>query len=76
MDISGKTQFFKWLILLAHLGGAAALIGASYSGCNTTLTVLLLTIAGGLNGAAFAGFGVSWDLLQTTYDNTMYEKMN
>jgi hypothetical protein len=36
-----------------------ALIGASYSGCNATVTVILLTVAGGINGAAFAGFGVN-----------------
>ncbi|CAL8075246.1 unnamed protein product [Orchesella dallaii] len=45
--------------LSAHAGAALALIGASYSGCDTTLTIFLLTLAVALNGAAFAGFGVN-----------------
>lgn len=31
-----------------------ALIGAAYSGCDRVLTVTLLTIAVGINGAAWA----------------------
>lgn len=42
----------------AHIGAGLALIGASYSGCDTSMTIFLLTLAVGLNGAAFAGFGV------------------
>jgi len=43
----------------AHIGAGIALIGASYSGCDKALTISLLTIAVGANGASFAGFGVN-----------------
>jgi len=45
--------------IVAHGGAALALIGAAYSGSNPTLTVILFTIAGAVNGAIFGGFGVN-----------------
>ena len=45
--------------LVAHLGAAVGLVGAAYSGCDRIVTVTLLTLAVGLNGASFGGFGVN-----------------
>jgi len=42
------------IIFSAHWGPAIALVGASYSGCDRLLTVFLLTVAVGVNGAAWA----------------------
>lgn len=59
--------------LLAHIGAGLALIGASYSGCDTSLTIFLLTLAVGFNGAAFAGFGVRD--LNSKYTSKLSSKM-
>lgn len=40
---------------IGHIGSAGALIGASYSGCDRTVTVFLLTLAVGMNGAIYGG---------------------
>lgn len=40
---------------VGHIGSALALIGASYSGCDRVLTVTLLTMAVGMNGAIYGG---------------------
>ncbi|XP_014208881.1 putative inorganic phosphate cotransporter isoform X2 [Copidosoma floridanum] len=38
---------------------AIALVAASYTGCNPTLTVFLLTVGVGLNGGIYSGFKVN-----------------
>lgn len=43
----------------AGWGSAIALIAASYSGCDRMLTVALLTIAVGINGAIYGGYIVN-----------------
>lgn len=40
-------------------GPAFALIFAAYTGCNPVLTVTLLTVGLGLNGAIYSGFKVN-----------------
>lgn len=40
-------------------GPAVAMVLASYTGCNQYLTVMLLTIGMGLNGAIYSGFKVN-----------------
>lgn len=44
---------------IGQYGPAVALICASYTGCNQFLTVALLTIGMGLNGAIYSGFKVN-----------------
>lgn len=44
---------------IGHIGSALALIGASYSGCDRVLTVTLLTVAVGMNGAIYGGYVVN-----------------
>lgn len=51
---SGQSPQFILFVRIAHWGPAMALIGAAYSGCDRVLTVTLLTIAVGINGAAWA----------------------
>jgi len=45
--------------LLAHFASAAFLVGMAYSGCDRVLTVILLTISVGLNGAGNASFQIN-----------------
>lgn len=45
----------KFCQAVGHIGSACALIGASYTGCDRTLTVTLLTVAVGMNGAIYGG---------------------
>lgn len=42
-----------------QFGPAIALIAASYTGCDPYLTVAILTIGVGLNGAIYSGFKVN-----------------
>lgn len=44
---------------IGHFGPAAALIAASYTGCNPALTVAILTVGVGLNGGIYSGFKVN-----------------
>lgn len=44
---------------IGQFGPALALAAASYTGCNRWLTVALLTIGIGLNGAIYSGFKVN-----------------
>uniref|UniRef100_A0A1B6CD94 Putative inorganic phosphate cotransporter n=1 Tax=Clastoptera arizonana TaxID=38151 RepID=A0A1B6CD94_9HEMI len=44
---------------IGQYGPAVALIAASYTGCNPTLTVALLTIGVGMNGGIYSGFKVN-----------------
>ncbi|XP_049956052.1 putative inorganic phosphate cotransporter isoform X1 [Schistocerca serialis cubense] len=44
---------------IGQYGPAVALIAASYTGCDPTLTVALLTIGVGLNGGIYSGFKVN-----------------
>jgi len=45
----------KFCQAIGHIGCALALIAASYSGCDRALTVGLLTLAVGMNGAIYGG---------------------
>lgn len=49
----------KMVNTIGQFGPAIALIFASYTGCNPYLTVVLLTVGVGLNGAIYSGFKVN-----------------
>lgn len=49
----------KVLNSIGQYGPAVCLIVASYTGCNRTLTVALLTIGLGLNGGIYSGFKIN-----------------
>ncbi|XP_015522232.1 putative inorganic phosphate cotransporter isoform X1 [Neodiprion pinetum] len=49
----------KILNTIGQFGPAIALVAASYTGCNPTLTVAILTIGVGLNGGIYSGFKVN-----------------
>lgn len=53
----GSTR--KIINSIGQLGPAIALIVASYTGCNSWLTVTILTIGIGLNGGIYSGFKVN-----------------
>ncbi|XP_003398669.1 putative inorganic phosphate cotransporter isoform X2 [Bombus terrestris] len=53
----GSTR--KIINSIGQLGPAIALIVASYTGCNSWLTVTILTIGVGLNGGIYSGFKVN-----------------
>lgn len=42
-----------------QFGPAICLIIASYTGCNRTLTVFMLTLGVGLNGSIYSGFKIN-----------------
>ncbi|KAL0128026.1 hypothetical protein PUN28_003337 [Cardiocondyla obscurior] len=44
---------------MGQFAPAVALIAASYTGCNTWLTVTIITIGVGINGAIYSGFKVN-----------------
>lgn len=44
---------------IGEFGPALALVIASFTGCNPTLTVFLLTMGVGLNGGIYSGFKVN-----------------
>lgn len=44
---------------IGQFGPAVALIGASYTSCNSWLTVAILTVGVGLNGGIYSGFKVN-----------------
>lgn len=46
-------------MLSGHFGPAIALVLASYTGCNPALTVTILSVGVGLNGAIYSGFKVN-----------------
>lgn len=45
----------KFCQAFGHIASAIALVAVSYSGCDRKLTVLLLTIAVGVNGVIYGG---------------------
>jgi hypothetical protein len=49
----------KILNSIGQFGPAICLALVSYTGCNRALTVFLLTVGIGLNGAIYSGFKVS-----------------
>ncbi|XP_031637844.1 putative inorganic phosphate cotransporter isoform X2 [Contarinia nasturtii] len=53
------TNARKIINSLGQYGPAICLIIASYTGCNRTLTVFLLTLGVGLNGAIYSGFKIN-----------------
>lgn len=66
VDSSNKWSIRTLLIFLLHrplflgqFGPAIALIAASYTGCDPYLTVAILTVGVGLNGAIYSGFKVN-----------------
>lgn len=44
---------------VGQIGPAIALVAASYTGCNSWLTVAILTVGVGLNGGIYSGFKVN-----------------
>lgn len=52
----------KILNSIGQFGPAICLALVSYTGCNRALTVFLLTVGIGLNGAIYSGFKVSYTL--------------
>lgn len=48
-----------YLNILGQYSPAICLIIASYTGCNRALTVFLLTLGVGLNGAIYSGFKIN-----------------
>lgn len=62
MISSGKfthTATRKIVNSIGQFAPAVALIGASYTGCNAGLTVTIITLGVGLNGAIYSGFKVN-----------------
>jgi len=53
------TTIRKTANTISHAGPAVCLIIVSYVGCNTTLTMIVLTLAVGLQGAIYSGFMVN-----------------
>lgn len=54
-----KQTLINCYILIGQYGPAVCLIIASYTGCNRVLTVFLLTLGVGLNGAIYSGFKIN-----------------
>lgn len=50
---------FIFLTFIGQYSPAICLIIASYTGCNRTLTVFLLTLGVGLNGSIYSGFKIN-----------------
>lgn len=62
MISSGKcshTVTRKLINSIGQYAPAVALIAASYTGCNPSMTIAIITIGVGLNGAIYSGFKVN-----------------
>ncbi|XP_014229479.1 putative inorganic phosphate cotransporter isoform X1 [Trichogramma pretiosum] len=57
--IFGITATRKIVNSIGQFGPAVCLTAASYTGCNPTLTIVLLTLGVGLNGGIYSGFKVN-----------------
>lgn len=56
---ASNTLTRKVINSIGQYAPAIALIAASYTGCNATLTVVIITVGVGLNGAIYSGFKVN-----------------
>lgn len=61
---------------IGQYGPALALIGVGFIGCNTTLAVVLLTLAVGLSGASYSGFQVNFVEIAPPYAGTLFGVTN
>lgn len=59
MALRSSNNVRRPFVSTGQFGPAIALIAASYTGCDPYLTVAILTVGVGLNGAIYSGFKVN-----------------